>query len=188
VTQLLKEHVAVFCEFLNFAFPVLPGHSCSVSGSPDAQTRRSGFSPPEPESESVVATLSPGQRPPLLELSCSSTPTDPEWYRRYRFSKPSAPLLPALRYSHSKSEHPLSNRPRMLRRPRTCSLLQSPTGPNHHRTSRWSLSWGLVPFSACSSGSPVHSGLPHPTPSDSRVSHPLAGFLLPKPPGLVSCR
>jgi len=151
-------------------------------------TSSQGCSPPEPEPESVVAVLSPEQRLPLVELNCPSALTDPEWYHRYRFGEPSTPFLPVLRYSHSKSEHPLSNRLRMFQRPRTCSLLQSPTGPDHHRTSRWSLSWGLVPFSACSSGSPVHSGLPHPTPSDSRVSHPLAGFLLPKPPGLVSCR
>jgi hypothetical protein len=151
-------------------------------------TSSQGWSPPEPQSDSVAVDLSPDQRLPLVELSCSSTPADPEWYRCYRFSEPSTPFLPALRCFHSLSEHPLSNRPRMLRRPRTCSLLQSSTGPDHHRTSRWSLSWGLVPFSACNSGSPVHSGLPHPTPSDFRVFHPLVGFLLPKPSGLVSCR
>jgi hypothetical protein len=55
-------------------------------------------------------------------------------------------------------------------------------------THRQQLSWGLVPFSACSNGGPVRSGLPHPTPSDFRVLHPLAGFLPPKPSSLVSCR
>jgi len=147
-----------------------------------------GCSPPELESEPVVADLSPDLQPPLLELNCPSTPRDRQWYRCYRFSEPSTPFLPALRSSHSLSEHPLSNWLRMFQRPRTCSLLQSPTGPDHHRTCRWSLSWGLVPYSACSLGSPAHSGLPHPTPSGFRVSHPLAVFLLPKPSGLVSCR
>jgi hypothetical protein len=37
-------------------------------------------------------------------------------------------------------------------------------------------------------GSPLHPGLPHPVRSASRVSHPPDGFLLPIPPGLVSCR
>jgi len=46
----------------------------------------------------------------------------------------------------------------------------------------------LVPFSACSRGSPVTSGLPHPTPSDFRVSHPLAGLRLPRLSGPISCR
>jgi hypothetical protein len=62
------------------------------------------------------------------------------------------------------------------------------TGPNCHRTSQQQLSWGLLPFSDISSGGPVHSGLPRPTPSDSRVSHPLAGLRPPEPSGLVSCR
>ena len=62
------------------------------------------------------------------------------------------------------------------------------TGPDCHRTSQQQLSWGSLPFSDISSGGPVHSGLPRPTPSDSRVSHPLAGLRPPKPSGLVSCR
>ena len=73
-------------------------------------------------------------------------------------------------------------------RPWTCSLLQSLTGPDCHRTSQQQLSWGSFPFSDISTGSPVHSGLPRPTPSDFRVSHPLAGLRLPEPSDLVSCR
>jgi len=47
---------------------------------------------------------------------------------------------------------------------------------------------GSVPSSDISSGGPVLSGLPHPTPSAFRVSHPPDGFLPPEPSGLVSCR
>ena len=146
------------------------------------------FSPPEPQPVSVVLALSPDRRLPLVELRCSSAPCRPRTVSLYRFSDSSTPLRAALRRSHPKSEHPLSNRPRMLQHPRTCSLLQSPTATVRHRTSQWQLSWGLVPFSVSSRGSPVTSGLPHPTPSDFRVSHPLAGLRLPRPPGLVSCR
>jgi len=39
----------------------------------------------------------------------------------------------ALRSSRSPSEHPLSNRPRILQRPRTCSLLQSSVSSDRHR-------------------------------------------------------
>jgi len=53
---------------------------------------------------------------------------------------------------------------------------------------RQPLSWGFVPYSVSGSRSPVTSGLPHPTSSDFRVSHPLAGLRLPEPSGLVSCR
>jgi hypothetical protein len=70
----------------------------------------------------------------------------------------------------------------------TCSLLQSLAESDCHRTSQQQLSWGLVPFSDVSSGGPVNSGLPRPTPSGSRVSRPLAGFRPPEPSGPVSCR
>jgi len=62
------------------------------------------------------------------------------------------------------------------------------TGPDRRRINQQQLSWGLVPFSGISLGGTVHSGLPRPTPSDFRVSHPLAGFLPPKPSGPISCR
>jgi len=45
---------------------------------------------------------------------------------------------------------------------------------------------GLRPSSDINSGSPVNSGLPHPTPSAFRVSHPLDGLLPPEPAGFVS--
>jgi len=47
---------------------------------------------------------------------------------------------------------------------------------------------GFVPFSDIRTGGPLLSGLPHPTPSAFRVSHPLDGFLPPVPLDLVSCR
>ena len=47
---------------------------------------------------------------------------------------------------------------------------------------------GFGPLQRLSSGSPVISDLPHPTPSGSRVSHPLAVLRLPEPSGPVSCR
>jgi len=70
--------------------------------------------------------------------------------------------------------------------------LLSPTEYDRNRTPpvepAAGLSWGLVPFSAFSSGSPVASGLPHPTPSVFRVLRPLDGLRLPEPSSLVSCR
>lgn len=46
----------------------------------------------------------------------------------------------------------------------------------------------MRPFGDINSRSPAHSGLPHPTASTFRVSHPLGGFLLPEPSGLISCQ
>lgn len=45
----------------------------------------------------------------------------------------------------------------------------------------------FYPYSACSYEDPVHSGLPDPTPSDSRESHPLAGLRPSQPSSLISC-
>lgn len=50
------------------------------------------------------------------------------------------------------------------------------------------LSWGLLPYSVCGSGSPVSSGLPHPTSSVFRVPVPPDGLLPPEPSGLISSR
>jgi len=50
------------------------------------------------------------------------------------------------------------------------------------------LSWGLRPYSVCGSGSPVTSGLPHPTSSVFRVPVPPDGLLPPEPPGRISSR
>jgi len=69
----------------------------------------------------------------------------------YRFSDPSAPLLPAMRYFHPTPEHP-SIRCRIgLRcssaRELVLSFRVQPV-PDRHRTHRQQLSWGSVPFSA----------------------------------------
>jgi hypothetical protein len=44
------------------------------------------------------------------------------------------------------------------------------------------------PSSDMSYRGPVHSGLPHPTPSAFRVSHPLDGLRPRQPSGLISCQ
>jgi hypothetical protein len=53
-----------------------------------------------------------------------------------------------MRCSHLPSEHPLSNRPRILQRPRTCSLLQSPIGSDRHRCDPLANSPGVWSLSA----------------------------------------
>jgi hypothetical protein len=52
----------------------------------------------------------------------------------------------AMRCSHLPSEHPLSNRPRILQHPRTCSLLQSPVRSDRHRHDPMATLLGFGPF------------------------------------------
>jgi len=67
-----------------------------------------------------------------------------------------------------------------------------PSPSEFHRTEPATLgSTALLrfrPFSTCGRRSPALSGLPHPTPSVFRDSHPPDGFLLLRPSGLISYR
>jgi hypothetical protein len=148
-------------------------------------TAARGSPPSEPTSVPSSMDLLPGPQTPLLELNC------PPAYA------PRGGIVPLVRrilcavwtaLRHSQPRDPAPDLCRVPLRPWTCSLLQSLTGPDCRRTSQQQLSWGSRPFSDISSGGPVTSGLPRPTPSDFRVSHPLVGLRPPEPSGLVSCR
>jgi hypothetical protein len=68
----------------------------------------------------------------------------------------------ALRCFLPKSEHPLSKRPRMLQHPRTCSLLQSPTGTRPPPGQPVASLLGFGPFQRLQPWKPGHLGFASP--------------------------
>jgi hypothetical protein len=99
-----------------------------------------------------------------------------------------AVLSSALRSSRTRTQVSGGLNPKTISTQKLRSLLQSLTRSERHRTRQQLALLGFAPLRRISPEGTVHSGLPHPTPSGSRVSHPLAVFLPSAPPAMFQAR